>query len=97
MILTHSMLVCHAQHLVISFQGQSYNFDSNYGKNYTFTEYGHIAYQIKGNNMYDNIQVYKYFALTHTLDPWGGVKGSKHFFFCKRSCCISNVREGHTH
>ena len=44
----------------------------------TFSEYGHAAYQIKGNKTYSNMQ---YFVLpTNCLDTWGGV-GLKLFFF----------------
>ena len=32
----------------------------------------HVAYQIKGNEVYDDLLA-NYFALTHTLDPWGGI------------------------
>ena len=56
MILAQSMMVCHAQHLATNFQGQGHNFDSNFGKKSTFPEYGHVAYQIKWNEMYNSIQ-----------------------------------------
>ena len=52
MILTHSMIVCHAQHLATNSQGQVPNF----GEKSTLSEYGHVEYQIKGNEMYDNTQ-----------------------------------------
>ena len=44
------------------------------GQNTTFSEHGHIAYQIKWKHECSNI-------LTQTFDPWGGVKGQTIFFF----------------
>ena len=46
----------------------------------TFSEYGHVAYQIKGNAAYNNILA-NIFALTLTLDPWGWVKRLICFLF----------------
>ena len=43
MILTHSMMVCHAHHLATYSQSQGYKF----GEKSTFSECGHVAYQIK--------------------------------------------------
>ena len=37
------------------------------GQTISFTESSHVAYQIKGN---------KYAVITHTNNPWGGVKRS---------------------
>ena len=42
-------------------------------KNSTFTELGHVAYQIKANDECSNMQAH--ILSLHTLDPWGGVKG----------------------
>ena len=51
MILTNSMMVCHAQHLASNSQGQGHSFVSNFGEKSTFSKYGHVAYQIKGNEI----------------------------------------------
>ena len=40
-----------------------------------FFRNGNVAYQIKGNEAYNNMPS-KYFDLIHTLDPWPGVKRS---------------------
>ena len=65
MILTHSMMVCHAHHLAT---------DSNLAKNLLFTECGHVAYQIKGNEMYVNIQA-NILTLHTPSTPGVGSKG----------------------
>ena len=48
----------------------------------TFSEYGHVAYQIKVNEAYNNM-LENNFTLTLTFDPWGGVKRLICFLFCK--------------
>ena len=68
MILIQSMMVCHAQHLATNFQGQGHNFDSNFGKKSTFPEYGHVAYQIKWNEMYK--QTFRPYVHLQPLE-WG--------------------------
>ena len=52
----------------------------------TFSEYGHVAYQIKGNEIYDNIYNHKFRPYT-PLTP--GFKKSKQSSFWKLSWCIS--------
>ena len=39
---------------------------------FSFSESGHFAYEIKGNEMYNNMQAN--ILPLHTLDPWGGAK-----------------------
>ena len=42
-----------------------------------FSEYGHAAYQIKGNEAYNSmIANILPLHMTHYVDPWGGVKSS---------------------
>ena len=56
----------------------------------TFSEFGHVAYQIKGNETYNNI-IANILSLHFPLTPGMGSKG--HFFFFsdhRTSCCISN-------
>ena len=59
-----------------------------------FSEYGHFAYQIKGNDTYSNMLVNILPVDPH--DPRGGgggggvVKRSNFNFFRTWSCCISN-------
>ena len=48
------------------------------GQNSSFSEHGHVAYQIKGNHKCSNMQ--GHILSLHTLDPWGGVKGQNNFF-----------------
>ena len=38
-----------------------------------YSEYGHVIYQIKGNETYDKNEG-KYFVLTHTFDHWSEAK-----------------------
>ena len=45
----------------------------------TFSEYGHVAYQIKADEA-GSTMVTKYFAHRHTLDPGGRVKRSNYIF-----------------
>ena len=69
--------------------------DGTIGQNSTFSEHGHVAYQIKWNHeMQQNGS--KYFVRrppppphTHTLAP-DQVNRSKFSFFRTWSCCISN-------
>ena len=42
------------------------------GQRSTFSEYGHVAYEIKGNKLYNNIQAN--ILPLHRLDPWMGQK-----------------------
>ena len=53
-----------------------------------FSESSHVAYQIRRELSIEHHAI-TYSVLTHTLDPWGGVKG-QNIFFWKLSCCISN-------
>ena len=46
-----------------------------------FSEYGHVAYQIKADDVCSNM-VAKFCPQTH-LDPGAGVKTSNHIFFVK--------------
>ena len=46
----------------------------------TFPEYGHVAYQIKGNEAYNNMLA-NIFTLTLTLDPCGVFKRLICFLF----------------
>ena len=46
-----------------------------------FSEYGHVAYQIKADDAGWQQHGSKYFAHRHTLDPGGGVKRLKYIFF----------------
>ena len=62
-----------------------------WGRGHFFSEYGHVAYQIKGNdacsNMVANILPLDY----PSLGPLGmGQRGSKLNFYRTCSCCISN-------
>ena len=43
-----------------------------------FSENGHVAYYIIENDTCNNMQAMV--VLKCTLDPWGGVERSKHFF-----------------
>ena len=85
-------MLCHAQNLATNPQDQGHNFDSNLGEKSTFSEYGHVAYQNKGNDGYNNMQANILLLLT-TLTPGLGSKGQNSFFLSKWSCCISNKRE----
>ena len=73
-----------------------------YIKSTFFSEYFHVAYQIKGNEAYYNMLANIYPLYTHTIDPWGGVKrsffsesshvhiklmGMKHRTPCKQMLC----------
>ena len=60
------------------------------GQNSTFSEHGHVTYQIKGNH---GMQQHgsKYFV--HRPLPEPLLLGSKFTFFRALSCCISNLRE----
>ena len=52
----------------------------------TFSEHGHVAYQIKGNEAYDTMLAN--ILPLHTSSTIGvGLKGQIFFFF---ACCISN-------
>ena len=51
MILTHSMMVCHAQHLATNSHCQGLNFDSDFGEKSSFSEYAHVAYQRTSNSL----------------------------------------------
>ena len=49
-------------------------------KTVVFSESSNVAYQIKGNETYDNMQaktllLHTPSPLTHTLHPWVGFKG----------------------
>ena len=45
-----------------------------------FSEYGHVAYQIKAGDAGSNKHGSNYLAHRHTLDPGGGVKRSNYLF-----------------
>ena len=47
------------------------------GQTISFSESSHVAYPIKGHHES------KYVVITHTNDPWGGVKRSFSFSFLK--------------
>ena len=79
MILTYNMMTCHAQYLATNYQGQGHNFDSNFGEKSTFTEYGHVADKIIGNETYDNIQANTLLLYTH------GIKRSTYFLFLQKN------------
>ena len=53
--------------------------------NLTFSEYGHVAYRIKGNKVY-NYMLASVLTLHTSLTPG---RSNSHFF-CKSSCCMSN-------
>ena len=54
------------------------------GQNSTFSEHGHVAYQIKGNHKCSNMVANVLPAdPTHPHDPGVGVKRSKFNFFIK--------------
>ena len=55
----------------------------------SFSERSHVSYQIKRQLSTEHHES-KYAVITHTNDPWGGVKRSFCFLFYKWSCCISN-------
>ena len=58
------------------------------GQNFTFSEYGHVAYQIKGN---DTCSIMVVNILSEDVsDLGGGVKRSKFNFYRTWSCFISN-------
>ena len=56
------------------------------GQNSTFSEYGHVAYQIKGNDLYSNMVAIIFTHISHIVslhapsDPGLGVKGQNMFF-----------------
>ena len=64
------------------------------GQNSSFSEHGHIAYQIKANHKMQQ-HGSKHFAHIppSTLRPWIMVYRSKSKFFRTCSCCISDLRE----
>ena len=72
-IYNNSMMVCHAHHLATSSQGQGHKFCENC----TFSECGHVAYQIKGYETYDNIQA----NILHSI-------GLAFVFFFSREHCL---------
>ena len=45
------------------------------GKRSKKSEHGYVAYHIKGNDEYSNMQAHILSLFTHILDPWGWVKG----------------------
>ena len=49
------------------------------GQKSTFSEHGHVAYQIKGNDKCSNMQVHILSFHTPSI-PWVVVKGQKHVF-----------------
>ena len=67
------MVGCYAHHLATTYQGQGLKF----GKKSTFSECGHVAYQIKGNEMYDNIYAHILTLRTPSI-PEVGSKGQDH-------------------
>ena len=93
-------MVCHAQHLATNFQGQGHNFDSNFGKKSTFPEYGHVAYQIKWNEMYNSIQA-NISPLCAPSTPGVGSKDQNIFFLkmvmlhikLKRMTCTTTCKQ----
>ena len=78
MILTHSMMVCHTQHLATNSQGQGHNFDSNFGEKSIFSEYDHVAYQIKVKCMATYKR--KFHTYKHPGPLWWGQKVKAGFF-----------------
>ena len=50
------------------------------GQTISFSESSHVAYQIKGELSTEHYES-KYAVITHTNNPWGGVK--RPFFFSK--------------
>ena len=71
----HNMMVSHAHHLATNSQGQGGGQGHKFGKT-SFSECGHVAYQIKGNEMFNNKQA-NILTLCTTSSP--GV-GSKQLF-----------------
>ena len=72
------MMVCQAHHLATNSHGQGIKF----GNKSMFSECSHVAYQIKGNEMYDNIQA----NILTLRTPWTPGLGSidqNSFFFLK--------------
>ena len=72
--------------------GSKYFADTPWGwgslaQNLTFSEYGHVAYQIKENHKCSNMVAN---ILQTPPDPGDGVIRSKYNFFRIWSCCISN-------
>ena len=59
------------------------------GQNETFSEHGHVAYQIKGNHKMQQ-HGSNTFARRHLPDPAIVVKRSKLNFFRTWSSCVSN-------
>ena len=53
----------------------------------TFSEYGHVAYQMKGNEAYNNML--NSLPVHTPLTPGVGSKG-QFVFFSESSCCMSN-------
>ena len=51
------------------------------GKNSTFSEYSHVAYQIKGNDECSNMVANILPQPPPPPDPWGGVKRSKYIYY----------------
>ena len=54
------------------------------GQTISFSERSHVVYQIKGNwtqSTEHRDHESKYTVITHTKDPWGGVKRSFYFIF----------------
>ena len=58
------------------------------GQNSTFSEHGHVAYQIKENQECSNMVANN--LLADTPNPGDGVNRSKFNFFRTWSCCISS-------
>ena len=53
------------------------------GQTIYFCESRYVAYQIKGNWAQSTMKANTYAVITHTNDPWGGVKMSYIFFISK--------------
>ena len=71
---------------------RAYTLDPGVGS--TFSEYGHVAYQIKANHEMQQL-VSKYFACRPPLpDPGNGVTRSKFNFFRTWSC-NNQIKESH--
>ena len=65
-------------------------------RNSTFSEHGHVAYQIKENHEINAATWKQIFRPQTALPPppcWEWVNRSKFIFFRSWSCCISNKRE----
>ena len=61
------------------------------GQNSTFSEHGHVAYQIKENHECSSVVAYILHAYTYPPYLGIGIKRSKfNFFFRTWSCCILN-------